>query len=71
MSKTASICYNDREARWARNYAKRGRGDMPASLQTVVNVTVPEDIERVTEHEPCFYCGVRAGLPCRHRRWAA
>jgi hypothetical protein len=37
----------------------------------VVDCDVPQDVERVTEHEPCFYCGVRAGLPCRHRRWAA
>lgn len=32
---------------------------------------VPDDIERVSEHEPCWFCGVRAGLPCRHRRIAA
>jgi len=34
-------------------------------------VIVPADVERRTVHEPCFYCGVRADLPCRHRRWAA
>jgi hypothetical protein len=34
-------------------------------------VIVPDDVERISEHEPCFYCGTRAGLPCRHRRWAA
>jgi hypothetical protein len=34
-------------------------------------VTVPDNVERVDEHTPCFKCGVRAGLPCRHRRMAA
>jgi hypothetical protein len=31
-------------------------------------VIVPADIERVSEHEPCFLCGQARG--CRHR-WAA
>jgi hypothetical protein len=34
-------------------------------------VIVPDNVERVSEHTPCFLCGVRAGLPCRHRRIAA
>lgn len=34
-----------------------------------LRVIVPDDVARVSEHEPCFMCGVRAG--CRHRRWAA
>ncbi len=34
-------------------------------------VQVPDDVQRVTEHTPCTFCGVRAGLPCRHRRLAA
>lgn len=28
---------------------------------------VPEDIQRVSVHEPCFFCGEARGL-CRHRR---
>jgi hypothetical protein len=35
------------------------------------NVAVPDDVRRVDSHEPCFFCGVRAGLPCRHRSLAA
>jgi hypothetical protein len=34
-------------------------------------VVVPANIERVEDHTPCFYCGTRAGLPCRHRSIAA
>lgn len=33
------------------------------------HIVVPEDIERVSEHEPCFRCGQARG--CRHRRMAA
>jgi hypothetical protein len=32
-------------------------------------VFVPDDIQRLAEHEPCFYCGTARGL-CRHRRAA-
>ena len=32
---------------------------------------VPDDVKRVDEHEPCFFCGTRAGLPCKHRKLAA
>lgn len=28
--------------------------------------TVPDDIKRLTVHEPCFFCGEAKGL-CRHR----
>ena len=28
---------------------------------------IPADIERVECSEPCFLCGVRADVPCRHR----
>jgi hypothetical protein len=31
------------------------------------SVFVPANVERRDEHEPCFLCGTRAGLPCRHR----
>lgn len=34
-------------------------------------IIVPEDVMRLDDHEPCFFCGTRAGLPCKHRRWAA
>lgn len=61
MSKTPSICYNDREARWIKRYRE---GRAPSS--SVVNITVPDDIERRSVHEPCFYCGTALGL-CRHR----
>jgi hypothetical protein len=30
-------------------------------------VQVPEAVERVSVHEPCFFCGEAKGL-CRHRR---
>jgi hypothetical protein len=61
--------YNDRESRWARRF-REGKAQ-PASFLTVVNVEVPANIERVEDHTPCFYCGTRAGLPCRHRSIAA
>lgn len=32
-------------------------------------VHVPENVERVSIHEPCFMCGTAKGL-CRHRRAA-
>ena len=32
-------------------------------------VQMPEDVERVCVHEPCFYCGEARGL-CRHRKTA-
>jgi DNA polymerase III alpha subunit (gram-positive type) len=32
-------------------------------------VVVPDDIERVSEHTPCFWCGQARG--CEHRRRAA
>lgn len=32
-----------------------------------VRTYVPEDVERLTVHEPCFFCGEARGL-CRHRR---
>lgn len=32
--------------------------------------SVPEDVERVAVHEPCFRCGVSRAL-CKHRRLAA
>lgn len=35
-----------------------------------LQIVVPDDVERVAEHEPCGYCGQARG-PCRHRRWAA
>jgi hypothetical protein len=51
---------NEYQRRWSTGHARdHGRPTI-----------VPEDIQRVTEHEPCFMCGVRAGLPCRHRRAA-
>ena len=28
-------------------------------------------VQRVEYHEPCFRCGVRAGIPCKHRSMAA
>ena len=30
---------------------------------------IPDDVERREEHAPCFKCGVRADIPCRHRPW--
>jgi hypothetical protein len=32
-------------------------------------VIVPDDIQRVSESEPCFMCGRARGL-CRHRKAA-
>lgn len=32
-------------------------------------IIVPENVERLSEHEPCFRCGQARG--CRHRRMAA
>lgn len=29
-------------------------------------IVIPDDIERVTIHEPCPYCGTARGM-CRHR----
>ena len=66
MSKTPSICYNDREARWARRY----REGKLATSSGVVNVSIPEDVQRVSESEPCFMCGTARGL-CKHRRLVA
>jgi DNA polymerase III alpha subunit (gram-positive type) len=34
-------------------------------------VVVPDDIERVSEHVPCTFCGHAPHAPCKHRRWAA
>jgi hypothetical protein len=28
---------------------------------------VPDNVERLSEHEPCWMCGTARGL-CRHRR---
>ena len=35
------------------------------------SVQVPPDIQRVEDHWPCSYCGVRPGIPCKHKRWTA
>jgi hypothetical protein len=32
-------------------------------------VRVPDDVERVSVHEPCWMCGCARGL-CRHRKAA-
>jgi hypothetical protein len=32
-------------------------------------VQIPDDVIRLSEHEPCFMCGTARGL-CRHRRAA-
>lgn len=34
------------------------------------SVIVPDNVRRVHDHEPCRMCGTRAGLPCRHRKFA-
>jgi hypothetical protein len=33
----------------------------------VVNATVPDDIQRVETHVPCWQCGSREA--CKHRKW--
>lgn len=50
-------------------YARRWASQAP-SFQRVVEPKVPDDVERLFEHEPCFMCGTARG-PCRHRRMAA
>ena len=45
----AGANYNDRDARWAKRY-RLGR---PTNGSNVVNVTVPDDVVRLSEHEPC------------------
>jgi hypothetical protein len=61
--------WNDREARWAREYRRRNylstsKHNNCASLA----VDVPDDITVLTrDPSPCFMCGVRGG--CRHRPW--
>lgn len=47
---------------YAKNYST-GHAAASAGSRTFV----PEDIERVCVHEPCFFCGEARGL-CRHRR---
>jgi hypothetical protein len=34
--------------------------------RTGQRVIVPDDVVRVSEHEPCFRCGTARG-PCKHR----
>ena len=37
-------------------------------VQRVTKVDIPADVIRLTRPpEPCFYCGVRADVPCKHR----
>jgi hypothetical protein len=48
---------------YARNYSTSHAMDHGRS------VIVPENIQRVSEHEPCFRCGNARG-PCRHRKAA-
>lgn len=71
-----SLDYNNSERRWAQRYANRRRSEKAyrerhyseaSSLLCVVNIDVPENIERRESHEPCFKCGDRDG--CRHRPW--
>jgi len=46
----------------------RARYFVNPSQLMVVNIAVPEDVERFDYvPEPCFKCGVRRG--CRHRPW--
>ena len=45
------------QQRWFRN----------PSHNNVVHTIVPEDVERRTEHTPCFLCG--ASGACKHRKW--
>jgi heterodisulfide reductase subunit C len=46
--------------RWSTGHAKAEAG---------LRVQVPEDVQRVSESEPCFQCGTARGM-CRHRRAA-
>lgn len=50
---------DDYARQWSSGHARTGQ-----------RTFVPENVQRVTEHEPCFMCGTRAGLECRHRRAA-
>lgn len=45
------------------DYAKHYSGGY---ARTGGPVHVPEDVQRVSVHEPCFQCGTARGL-CRHR----
>jgi hypothetical protein len=58
-----------RDRRWMREYRERNYLNPNSSKHEVVNVTAPEDVERRDAHEPCFKCGVRADVPCKHRPW--
>ena len=62
-------CYNESDRRAAKRYRERHYRHPQPFAQTVVNIIVPEDVERREEHAPCFKCGVRADIACRHRPW--
>jgi hypothetical protein len=48
---------------YARHYKSAG-----ARIASHV-MRVPDDVERRDESAPCFLCGVRADVACRHRWW--
>lgn len=57
---------SDKEAAYSRDYARRNyHAITPRS--PLQSVTIPEDVERLEEHRPCFNCGTRGA--CRHRPW--
>lgn len=63
----AGINYNDREARRAKRYRRHNYLNPSPWNNTVVNITVPPNVERREESAPCTFCGVARG--CRHRPW--
>lgn len=54
-----------------RRYAKRHYSTgTPWSHAVNTQVVIPADLVILDrDPSPCFNCGVRADLPCRHRPW--
>lgn len=56
---------DERRAEYARNYSSHHAG-------RAQGVTIPDDITvKLRDPSPCFRCGAKADLPCRHRPWLA
>lgn len=51
------------------NYQPRYIPSVGIGIRTVKQpINIPANIEVREYSTPCFMCGVRAGIPCRHRR---
>jgi hypothetical protein len=51
-----------------RRWRHRNCTGNPSYLKVTI-ADIPESVERRSETVPCFKCGVRADVACRHRPW--